>query len=64
MYVNTFLSSRQIGNLAYYHFFRVVSEAGLLPHAHEDIEDWRDRMRRSDFNSLNIRGFCLCLIDA
>eukprot|EP00752_Nemacystus_decipiens_P002669 g2497.t1 len=36
----------QIGNLAYYHFFRVVSEAGLLPHAHEDIEDWRDRMRR------------------
>lgn len=26
----------------------MVSEAGLLPHAHEDIEDWRDRMRRSD----------------
>eukprot|EP00903_Cladosiphon_okamuranus_P016391 g15116.t1 len=36
----------QIGNLAYYHFFRVVSEAGLLPHAHEGIKDWRDRMRR------------------
>ncbi|CAN0299031.1 unnamed protein product, partial [Pylaiella littoralis] len=36
----------QIGNLAYYHFFRVVSEAGLLPHHHEDVEDWRDRMRR------------------
>lgn len=38
--------SVQIGNLAYYHFFRVVSEAGLLPHPHEDVEDWRDRMRK------------------
>ncbi|CAM9352816.1 unnamed protein product, partial [Ectocarpus fasciculatus] len=38
----------QIGNLAYYHFFRVVSEAGLLPHPHEDIHDWRQRLRRQD----------------
>ncbi|CAM9150208.1 unnamed protein product [Ectocarpus sp. 8 AP-2014] len=38
----------QIGNLAYYHFFRVVSEAGLLPHPHEDVYDWRQRLRRQD----------------
>ncbi|CAM9328290.1 unnamed protein product [Ectocarpus sp. 8 AP-2014] len=38
----------QIGNLAYYHFFRVVSEAGLLPHPHEDVHDWRQRLRRQD----------------
>ncbi|CBJ29436.1 hypothetical protein Esi_0146_0065 [Ectocarpus siliculosus] len=36
----------QIGNLAYYHFFRVVSEAGLLPHPNEDVHDWRQRLRR------------------
>ncbi|CAN0001415.1 unnamed protein product [Ectocarpus sp. 6 AP-2014] len=38
----------QVGNLAYYHFFRVVSEAGLLPHPHEDVHDWRQRLRRQD----------------
>ncbi|CAN0113538.1 unnamed protein product [Ectocarpus sp. 4 AP-2014] len=36
----------QLGNLAYYHFFRVVSEAGLLPRPHEDVHDWRQRLRR------------------
>ncbi|CAM9116962.1 unnamed protein product, partial [Laminaria digitata] len=36
----------QVGNLANHHFFRVVSEAGLLPRSHEDAHQWNSRLRR------------------
>lgn len=47
----TLFACFQAGNLAFYNYFQVVKEAGLLPHAHEDVQEWRDRMTRCVGNS-------------
>lgn len=46
LHAHSYCNKKQISKLAYYHYFRVVSEAGLLPRADEHVEEWWERMRR------------------
>lgn len=55
-YCQIYLCLLQVGNLAYHHYFKVVSEAGLLPRTNEDVQQWRDRVIRCVESVLSIRG--------